>query len=98
MFGLALASIILNIILLTLCFFEYLEFKKLQQENFQIKKRKVYASDRLIQTFEKAMIESIESGNIKQYKKYRNMYNDLNVKELKNNNINSYPYTKRSVF
>lgn len=98
MFGLALASIVLNIILLTLCFFEYLEFKKLQQENFQIKKRKVYASDRLIQTFEKAMIESIESGNIKQYKKYRNMYNDLNIKELKNNNINSYPYTKRSVF
>ena len=98
MFWLDFISIALNVILLGLCFFEYLEIEKLRHENFQIKKRKVYASDRLIQTFEKAMIDAIDAGKIKQYQKYRDMYNDLNIKESKNNNINSYPYTKRSVF
>lgn len=70
-------SITLNIILITFCFLERSTIIKLRKENLRLKRRKIKASEQMIQSFEKAMIAAIDTGNIKQYRKYRDMYNDL---------------------
>ena len=70
-------SITLNIILIVFCFLERSTIIKLQKENLRLKRRKIKASEQMIQSFEKAMIAAIDTGNIKQYRKYRDMYNDL---------------------
>ena len=70
-------SITLNIILIAFCFLERSTIIKLRKENLRLKRRKIKASEQMIQSFEKAMIAAIDTGNIKQYRKYRDMYNDL---------------------
>ena len=70
-------SITLNIILIAFCFLERSTIVKLRKENLRLKRRKIKASEQMIQSFEKAMIAAIDTGNIKQYRKYRDMYNDL---------------------
>lgn len=70
-------SITLNFILIAFCFLERDTIVKLRKENLRLKRRKIKASEQMIQSFEKAMIAAIDTGNIKQYRKYRDMYNDL---------------------
>ena len=70
-------SIFLNIITLGFTFIIYSDYEKLKKENKQLKQRKIKVSDQLFSCFEKVMIKAIESGDIKLYKTYRDMYNDL---------------------
>lgn len=91
---LMIASIVLNIILILLFFIERLQRVKLHKENLKLKRRKVQASEQMIQSFEKAMVAAIDTGNLKRYQEYRDMYNDL---VLKNPSI-SASIEKRDVF
>lgn len=75
--GILIISILLNITMIVIFFFVNLELTNLKKENSNLKKRKVKASDEMIRSFEKAMIEAIDVGDLERYKEYRDMYNDL---------------------
>lgn len=77
MFVLLIISLLFNVGFFTFCCFLRSEVMSLTKENARIKKRKVQASDELIFTFEQAMINAIQEGNIEEYKEYLRMYNDL---------------------
>lgn len=87
-------SIVFNVILILLFFIERFKRVKLHKENLKLKRRKVQASEQMIQSFEKAMVAAIDAGNLKRYQEYRDMYNDL---VLKGSSI-STSIEKRDVF
>ncbi len=80
-------SVVLNVFLIILCCYEKSKLIKLHNENITLKKRKVLASEEMIQSIENVMIQAIKTGNFRQYCKYRNMYNDLMPKEVKKGSV-----------
>lgn len=78
--GLLILSAFVSFGLFLICVLLYTKILQLKKKYILLRKRKVPASFQLIRSIEAAMIASIESGNLKRYKKYRNIYNDLSPK------------------
>lgn len=72
--------IAINVFLIYRVYKQHIQIESLTYQLNKMRKRKIKVSNSTIRLLERNMAKAIESGDINQYKVYRDIYNDFSLK------------------